>query len=227
MSAVQTYEPKVSSVKAMLWFGTIGPLLFVLAVLVQDILKPDFNPMRHFVSHLSLGKYGWVNVLNLIVLGFSIMLFSAGVRTYFKNGTASVWGPRLSLLAGIAFVLNGIFAIDPGLGFPPGVAPIKTVHGTIHEFAGPVTFATLTAICFVFARRFSEEPEWRGWAAVSRLVGFIIPTTWVICSVLVGLDYAGVYPSAPGGLFERISLGSACIWLAITSYRMTQSVEVS
>ncbi|NOT03239.1 MAG: DUF998 domain-containing protein [Anaerolineales bacterium] len=225
MKTVKANMLQKSSVKVMLSFGVISPMLFIITFLIQDFTKPSFNPIRHFVSHLSLGENGWVNVLNLVALGLSTLVFSIGVRSYFNNGTSGFWGPMVSSLVGIGFLLDGLFAIDPGLDFPPGVTPTKTVHGTIHEFAGLLTFVSLTALCFVFAKRFKADAKWREWEKVSRLAGFLIPITWIVTSVLVSLDYAGIYPNAPGGLFERISLVIACLWLSMTAYKMIKSIN--
>ena len=46
---------------------------------------------------------------------------------------------------------------DPGLGFPPGTpadASTLSWHGMVHLIVGTVSFLSLIAACFVFARRF-------------------------------------------------------------------------
>jgi hypothetical protein len=49
----------------------------------------------------------------------------------------------------------------------------------------------------------------------------------MIGNVLVGLDYGGIAPHAPAGLFQRIALISACVWtmsLALLLMRRTHAL---
>ncbi len=76
--------------------GIIGPVLFVVAFLVVGSIRADYDPLRVFVSQLSLGDQGWLQIANFVISGFLIVAFAFGLREVFASGPASRWGPPLS-----------------------------------------------------------------------------------------------------------------------------------
>jgi hypothetical protein len=52
------------------------------------------------------------------------------------------------------------------------------------------------------------------------ITGIVVPAAFLICSLLVGLDYSGVLPGAPSGLLERISIITGCAWISLLAYRL-------
>jgi hypothetical protein len=51
----------------------------------------------------------------------------------------------------------------------------------------------------------------------------MVAVSFVICSVLVSLDFAGVFPGAPGGFFERVSLVAGGAWISLLALRLLQA----
>ncbi len=51
------------------WAGMIGPVLFAATFTIEGWLRPGYNPNSMFVSELSLGPRGWIQILNFIVFG--------------------------------------------------------------------------------------------------------------------------------------------------------------
>ena len=207
--------------RALLACGVAGPPVFVGVFLVDGATRDGYDPWRHWVSHLSLGERGWLGVANLIFFGLLMLGFSLGLRRTFVSGQGSAWGPRLISLLGLGLILGGVFAIDPGLGYPPGTqqSPVSW-HAQVHDIAGAMVFGSTTAACFVLARRFAGESYWRGWTLTSILTGATVLASFVACSVLVSLDFAGVIPGAPSGLFERASLVAGGTWISLLAFRL-------
>ncbi|QYJ16022.1 hypothetical protein Rxycam_01852 [Rubrobacter xylanophilus DSM 9941] len=202
--------------------GVVGPPLFVVVFLVDGATRPGYDPWRHWVSHLGLGERGWLGVANLILFGLFMLGFSVGLRRALRYGRGSVWGPRLTAMLGLGLVLAGAFPTDPGLGYPPGTAQEGRVtpYGQVHDLAGALVFGSMTAVCFVLARRFAADHRWRGWTWPSIITGVVVAVSFVVCSVLVALDFAGALPGAPGGLFERVSLVSGGAWISLLALRL-------
>jgi Protein of unknown function (DUF998) len=55
------------SVRALLVCGAIVGPLFVTTFLVLGALRPAYDPLRHSISTLALGAFGWIQSLNFIV----------------------------------------------------------------------------------------------------------------------------------------------------------------
>jgi hypothetical protein len=88
--------------KILLASGAIGCWLFVLASIIEGSIHIDYDPIRHPVSSLALGKFGWLQVINFIVLGLLILGFAVGLRRSLRPSKDSFWGSVLMGLVAIA-----------------------------------------------------------------------------------------------------------------------------
>ncbi len=65
------------------WAGMIGSALFVTVFTLEGWLRPGYDWRSTFISELSIGPRGWVQIVNFIMLG-TLFLCSRGVwRTNF------------------------------------------------------------------------------------------------------------------------------------------------
>jgi hypothetical protein len=188
--------------------------------LVEGLVRPGYSPWRHAVSQLSLGPFGWVNTIAILVAAAALGAFAAGLQRALPTGTGSKWGPRLIAMARTCFGLLAVFPDDPALGYPPGTPAEQTVSGLVHGLAGTLTFGCLSAACLVLARRFAGDPSWPGWARYSTLAGVGVTTGYLATAVLTGLDQAGVLSNAPGGLVQRTMIITGFGWIVLLAARL-------
>jgi hypothetical membrane protein len=179
--------------------GVAATALMIVVTTVDGLTRPGYSPTRHWVSHLSLGDRGWLGVANLVVCGLLFAAFGVGLRRISRLGS------RLVMLAGAGLVTAGLFRIDPGLDYPPRAVASHTTAGSVHDAAAGLLFLSLIVGAFVLGRA-------TGRTGTGIAVACAVVVTFVACSVLVALDYAGTWPSAPSGLLERIALFIAMIW---------------
>jgi hypothetical protein len=126
-----------------------GLVTFVVTFLVEGAIRPGYRPWRHAVSQLSLGPFGWVNTIAILLTAMALLAFAAGLRRALPTGSGSTWGPRLIGVAGGGFLLAGAFPIAPGLGYPPGTPAQQSLSGLVHGLVITVAFGCLSAACFV------------------------------------------------------------------------------
>jgi hypothetical membrane protein len=161
------------------WAGIIGPALFVAGFMIEGWLRPGYEPLSTFVSALSLGPHGWIQIVNFIILGVLLLVFSSGVAAEFPTGKASRGGPILLTIIAILFIVSGPFVMDP-TGTPLNHV---TVHGTIHGLAGGIIFLLMPITCFVFLRRFRVDPNWQSLQWWTLALGIIIATAVVLLTI--------------------------------------------
>jgi len=58
--------------------GIVGPILFVLVVIVQSVLHPDYSQVRLPISGLAAWPGGWLQSVNFIVFGLLMISFAIG-----------------------------------------------------------------------------------------------------------------------------------------------------
>jgi Protein of unknown function (DUF998) len=204
--------------RLLLGAGSAILIVFVVTFLVEGATRPGYSPWRHAVSQLSLGPFGWVNTIAILLTGLALLAVAAGLRGALVTGTGSTWAPRLIGVAGVGFLLAGAFPIAPGLDYPPGTPAQQTVAGLIHGLAITVAFGCLSAACLVMARRFAGEPAGRGWATYSTVSGVLVATGSLATSVLAGLDQAGVLTYAPAGLLQRVTILAGFSWIVLLAH---------
>ncbi|HEX6711507.1 MAG TPA: DUF998 domain-containing protein [Rubrobacter sp.] len=152
--------------RTLLGCGVIAGPLFVVMFLAEGATRAGYDPLRHPVSSLALGDYGWMQTANFVVAGLLTIAFAAGMWRALQSPRRSIWVPFLVGVWGIGLLGAGIFPTDPVSGYPPGTPDQLTgysLHGAIHDLAFSLPgFVALAAACFVFCRRFAARGE-LGW----------------------------------------------------------------
>ncbi len=203
------------ALRLLLACGAIGPLLFIVVFLIEGATRPHYSAWHHFVSSLSLGPWGWVQIANFLICGVLVLCFAIGLRRVLHPGKGSTWGPILLGIFGLCLIGAGLFVTDPLLGYPPGVPSTPTLHGVLHMLLSLVAFIALLAACFVLARRFAGDPAWRGWAFYSIATGILVVVFFILTDVVEFLN-----PNGPAGLVQRITIIIGWGWVALLAIRL-------
>lgn len=195
--------------------GIVGSLFFFVVVLVEGAIRPGYDAWRHPISTLALGPQGWTLTTALLVLGVGVLCLAAGLRRALHPGRGSTWGPVLLALPAVAWILEGFFPTDPGLGYPPGAPTASTVHGTVHLVLS-VLFESppLVAACIVVARRFAQAAGGRPWVIYSIATVVLI----VVFDILGNLAY--LRDPSWYGLFQRLEIFTALAWVVLLAGRL-------
>jgi hypothetical membrane protein len=200
-----------SSTRWLLLAGVIGPVLFVVVLLIEGWTRPGYDPQRMYGSLLSLGDQGWQQIANFLVTGVLFVAAAVGWKRSMPDGPGSRWGPILVGLAGIGLLVAGVFVTDPSHGYPPGT-PLgreaePSLRGTVHDFASLLVFFGLPAAMFIMARRFRGEAS--RWALYSMASG--VATLLAFVGLFAFPDVLGV--------MQRVAIVIVFGWVARVSWR--------
>lgn len=217
------------SIRRLLAGGAIGAVLFVIVLLIEGATRPGYSAWRNFGSSLSLGPFGWVQVVNFVVCGLLCIGLALGLRRALRDGRGATWGPILLGVFGLSLISAGVFVTGPALGYPPGVPEHgpESLHSMLHGLSGLIAFTSLAAACFVMARRFAGDPGWRGWAAYSVATGVVVLLSFIASNASAILDMLGTLPNAPTGLIQRIGIVAGWGWIAAVAWRVGRAAPVA
>jgi hypothetical membrane protein len=179
------------------WYAAAGAAGFVLVFLVDDAVKPDYDPIRDFVSEAAIGRGGWVQIANFLIAGALIASFAL-TRTVTRS---TRW---LLGLFGVALMLAGVFVADP-VPADPVSASTSTWHGTVHNIVSVIGFGALAAACFAAAR---WRPT-RWWRAYCVLTGVAVPVLFVITGAV----------ATTTGVWQRITIVVGWAWVVVLGLR--------
>src|SRR5215207_6991167 len=143
-------------IKVGAFAGMVGPVLFGTILVMLTTVQYNFmvdigwqpleDPAGAWPSGLTLGPYGWAQVLNFIVSGLLLMLLAVGLHCTATSGHGSRLGPTVLFVAGAALALMG-FNTDPVLREGP-----RTLHGLVHDLAFALFVLSLLSSLFFLWR---------------------------------------------------------------------------
>ncbi|WP_433427778.1 DUF998 domain-containing protein [Nonomuraea sp. CA-141351] len=204
-------------VRTLLACGLAAPL-FVVVILTEGALRPGYRSVDHFISELSLGRWGWIQIANFIVTGLLLFAFAVGLRRALPTGRGFRSAPILAAACGLALITAGVFSMDPTPSYHPdsSVPDKPTLHGTIHGFMPFAVYLALAALACVLGRRFGAERR-RAWmwycftTAVATPATFMLAATQYNFQTQVGHNH---------GLWNRVSLAIGFGWLGLVALRL-------
>jgi len=193
--------------------------LFLLAATLLGATRRRYDATLLPISVLAVRRYGWTQIANFVLCGMLMVVFAAGLH-FVLEGRGATWGPIMFALIGTGLVGAGLFATDPGNGFPPpGQAePGPTLHGHLHDVLSLLVFAGFPAAAFVMASHFTPHGEHR-WAHGTRVCGWLLAAGFVV--VLVAFNQGGGLADV-AGVIQRVWLAVAFGWLTAVSIHILQ-----
>lgn len=190
-----------------LTLGVVGTLLFPITYVIAGAARTGYDPWQQAISTLSLGPGGWLQRVNFVMCGVSVMWLAMVFRKILRGGPCATWYPRVRAVEGIGLIMIGLFSTDPAPGYPPGtLRTITTVQGAIHLVFTILVVNMMALGLFVISRRFKNDPNFSGWTTfsiVSGLSTFVFMTAFGISNA----SHSG-YP----GLFERLATNTDTVW---------------
>jgi len=197
--------------RLLLGGGLIAPIIFVAGFLVEGAMEPGYNPWTDYVSDLSLGADGWMQVASFVLCGWLLWGFSAALCELAENRMAPVWAPMLFSVMAFGMIGAGVFEIDPATAR-------LTLHGELHCVASFIIAGSL-GLAALLASRDLRHKRRAALAAYCLATGFAVVTLFT-ASLLV--------PSvASPGFLERLAslLGSA--WVVVYAQRLRRTLSVN
>jgi hypothetical membrane protein len=199
--------------------GIAGPIIFVLIVIVQSLLHPDYSQVKLPISALAAWPGGWLQSVNFVIFGLLMISFAIGLHLGVRPSRAGVIGPALLVLSGVGLMIAGFFPWRDANG--DFVVPAGHLLGALLSFLG--AGSGLIAV----SRRMAADPRWRVVATYALASGVAIVILFVATFALV------IPPGAPlhssGGLVQRVTL---LVWfpctvvLALRLLRVARAADV-
>lgn len=189
--------------------GIVGPLIYIIAVIMGSVVRGDYNPIYNSISELLIPGSPNLMVLNILFGIYNISLFLFGFGLFRDSGLTSKKSLKVSALMitliGILGLLFIFFPQDPR-GTP------ATLTGNIHLALAGIT-SPLTVLA-VFLAGFSFRKE-------RKIKPFVWYSYLSVLLILVsgGLTATSIANNSPyGGLFERITIFTFLVWIIVFSY---------
>ncbi len=199
--------------------GALGAVVFVTVFTIEGWLRPEYDWRSMFVSELSLGPRGFIQILNFFFFGASQLLFARGIAAEFPGGKASRAGPILLAAVGMGMLFGGAFVMDP-IGTPMAN---WSWHGWLHGLPfGPAISYGWPVSCFIFWRRFREDPRWRPLATFTLTAGVLAALLWV--AFRLRFQFYLTHPELGHQATAGLGLGQRAHHISLLSWQLVMAV---
>ena len=208
--------------KILLLCGAIAGPLFTVAWILEGSARADYSALRHPISSLAIGEFGWTQAATFIATGLLTLAFAIGLRRALPSHGGSTWGPLLIGAIAIGFLGAGLFVTDPLNGYPPGTPnlPLQySLAGRLHRLFSALFFFGLPLACLVSARRFAKWGD-SAWTIYSTVTALAFLAAFVLASAAFA-QAEGLVGFA--GLFQRIVVTIGWLWLTLLAVHMLRA----
>ncbi len=175
--------------------GMLGPALFAVVFILQNVVRTDDDAIAEPVSALSIGEYGWVQRLNFVVFGVLLLVFAAALHRGVASSRLGWVGPTLLLVAGVGLFVAATFSLardETGAIYDP----------SFHQVAGTMFFGGTALGLIALSRRLARDPHWRNLSRYSLGAGIASIAGGVVINALAIPDDGLLHGEV--GLIQRI-----------------------
>ena len=202
--------------KLSAWAGILAPAIFVGVFTVEGALRSGYDPLKMYISALSLGNRGWIQISNFLILGSLLFIFTLGLSKEFQTGKASRGGIITLYVISALFFISGPFVMDP----TETPADQMSVHGLIHGLSGGIVFTIMPIIIFIFLRRFVSDTNWQSFRRWTLILGIIEALGMVVFTYVSKIPVEQNAYINYFGLFQRIALIPFMVWVFLFGIEM-------
>lgn len=187
--------------------GVIGPILFVLAVIISAALRPDYNHLHEFMSALGASESPTEHLMNFVGFippGLLIALFGFSLFTQMRLSKShlSIIGSLLIIAFGLGMITAGIYSCD-GDCFD-GI----TTEGIIHGKVSAITFPSAILGILFLGISFRKQKAFRKFMWFT-LISAVLAGTFMV--KMIGTFETRTFT----GLWQRLLLFTVFTWTAV------------
>jgi hypothetical membrane protein len=197
-----------AKLKSLALCGILGPIIYILALVIGNILDPSYSQIGKTVSELIEQGAPNRDLLNSIFIVYNIRLipFALGMYYNLKKG----WARNVIF---IALVINGVLGVAWTLFFPLDVGGKSiSMTGQLHLIVGALVVPLIFALELSFWRSARKDSCWQGYGKFSLIIFAITLVFGFTTVAFVNSDYRG--------LLERITTGSFLFWVDVLALRL-------
>jgi hypothetical membrane protein len=199
-------------IRALALAGIAGPVVFIVLVVIQGLMQPDYSHVAMPISALAAWPAGWLQNLNFFLLAALLAVFTVGVNAAIRPARFGFLGIALLFANALGIFLSGLFPWMDVNGVPTETRP--------HVLAAVLTFASASIGLVALSRRMKTDPLWRD------LWSYVLATGLVMLVLFVTVGGFAVAEGAPlhrwTGLLQRLLVLVWFACLVVIARRMLQ-----
>lgn len=174
----------------------IGAIYFSVSVFLLGFIQPEYNHFIDTISILALGKYGWIQNINFLVLAISIGCFGVGLGLFFYR---KFWNHITInfLFLSLFSVLIIFFKADPIDRTKIKLTTLNSPEGYIHFIGAFLMILFVSWILWEIIKVFRTDTltyhlaRYTAWVTIINIVFGLL---WYYCRRMgIGFEIKGLW----------------------------------
>lgn len=205
---------KLTTAKASL-LGSLLSIFFLFFVLILGLIQPDYNHLNHTISVLVSGQYGWIQVVNFMVLALAVFLINFSLKQTLIQKAKRLFN-LVSSVSILGIISVSIFPADKLTTSQSFQYSTLSTPGKIHFFWAAIMSVIISLEMLLIIQNMKQKLDWRSLVIPSYL-SFAFCTA---CSILwFYFNHQGIFYSLRG-IFEKVIILTALIWLNVICFKL-------
>jgi len=187
--------------------GIIGPIFYFVLLTILGIIWNGYNPISTGMSEIGAIDSPFKNIINYFgfsLLGLTIISFSFGFKSYFKNNFQLKIAFILLLLGGIFMFIVGFFPCD-------SMCIDVSLTGKLHSIT-----STIPALLIPLAAMFSAYPITKRWGKKWGYISFYLGILSMASGPIMFIESLDLF----SGLIQRLGIGFSLLWIMLISFKI-------
>lgn len=189
--------------------GLMGAGVFALALVVLHILDSDLSVVEEYLSVYALGDYGWLSRAANLAMGLGVIAVALGLRATLREGKRVAASWILILIAGVGFIISGIFDTDPTSTVE------STTGGALHDLGGYISMLSIMIATWLLRGAFKRDVNYSDMYRTQ---------TWFALLMTSALVALMAFESILG-LTQRVFVAVVVAWLIILAINIRSTAE--
>ena len=196
--------------------GIVGPIQFIVVVLVFGLVRPGYDPIRQYMSEL--GAVGAPNAIAFnipeFLLGLMLIAFAFGLHRGISAGQGSKLAPILIAVSGVGWIGGSIFRCDVG-------CVNESVTGTLHGLIGMFGPLPLLIAPLAILPRLKKDNRWQSYRPFSLIMGAL---GFLFFCVMFSAEVSPALEPYRG-LLQRLTFFTPLLWTEVMAIRLLRLCE--
>jgi hypothetical membrane protein len=189
----------------------LGVATVVALYLLLHLLRPDYDPMRRFLSEYAVGRFGVLMTTSFLLQALISLALVIGLFRDVRHSGSLLAGCAFLTVAAVALAVAGVFPTD--LSEPAGSQPLLTTRaGMVHQSAGTLSFLSRIVAFLSLSRAYRFDQRWQTLAPTAHRVAVAFLLLFVTFVLTVRWDW--------GGLAQRATVAAGLLWMCLSGLRL-------
>jgi hypothetical membrane protein len=189
----------------------LGIATVVALYVLLHVLRPDYNPIRHFLSEYAVGRFGVLMTANFLLQALISLVLVIGLFRDVRHSGSLLAGCAFLMVAAVTLTLAGVFPTD--LSVPAGDPPRSiTRAGMVHQSAGVISFLSRIVAFLFLAHAYRSDKRWQALAPAAHRVAVAFLVLFVTFVLVVRWDL--------GGVAQRGVVAVGLLWMFLSGLQL-------